>query len=167
MDKEKTIRRIRYGLVFFVCALAVSGITAIPLVWEINILQNLFGRGSWFSSIWPAMANWISFVYQGIQQMAKDYPFLQYGTDWLAFAHIVIAVAFLGAIKDPQRNIWVVEFGMIACVLIIPTAMIFGAIRGIPFYWRLFDCSFGIFGIIPLWLVRSEIKKLDRGMVLQ
>jgi hypothetical protein len=40
---------------------------------------------------------------------------------------------------------------MIACVAIIPLAFICGPIRQIPFYWRLIDCSFGVFGIIPLY----------------
>ena len=26
---------------------------------------------------------------------------------------------------------------------------IFGAVRDIPFWWRLIDCSFGVFGAIP------------------
>ncbi len=29
-------------------------------------------------------------------------------------------------------------------VLVIPYALIFGAVRGIPFWWRLIDCSFGV-----------------------
>jgi hypothetical protein len=29
------------------------------------------------------------------------YPFLAYGTDWLAFVHLVIAVAFVGPFFDP------------------------------------------------------------------
>jgi hypothetical protein len=92
--------------------------------------------------------------------MSQKYPFIFYGTDWLAFAHVVIAVAFWGPLRDPIKNIWVVEFGMIACVMVIPLAMIFGPIRGIPFFWRLADCSFGVFGIIPLWLVRNDIRRI-------
>jgi hypothetical protein len=38
---------------------------------------------------------------------------------------------------------------------VIPLALIAGAIRQIPFYWRVIDCSFGVFGIIPLLLVRK------------
>lgn len=49
---------------------------------------------------------------------------------------------------------------MIACVLVIPTALIFGEIRGIPLWWRLLDCSFGIFGLIPLWISRSDIRRI-------
>jgi hypothetical protein len=72
----------------------------------------------------------------------------------------VIAVAFLGPLKDPIRNIWVVEFGMIACILVIPLALICGHIRGIPFAWQLIDCSFGIFGFIPLAIVRTLTLRL-------
>lgn len=86
---------------------------------------------------------------------------MAYGTDWLAFAHLVIAVAFIGPYRDPVRNSWVVTFGIIACIGIIPLALIAGAVRGIPLYWRLIDCSFGVFGAIPLWLVRRDIAMLQ------
>jgi len=85
---------------------------------------------------------------------------LAYGYDWLAFAHIVIALFFIGPLKDPVKNIWVIEWGMLACVAVLPLAFIAGGVRGIPFYWKCIDCSFGIFGIIPLYLLRKWIKKL-------
>lgn len=91
----------------------------------------------------------------------RDQPFMLYGTDWLAFAHLVIAVAFYGPYRDPVRNIWVVEFGMIACAGIIPLALICGPIRGIPFWWSVIDMSFGVFGVIPLLIVRRMIKRLE------
>jgi hypothetical protein len=47
--------------------------------------------------------------------------------------------------------------------MVIPWALIFGAVRGIPFWWRLIDCSFGIFGFIPLWFCRIWSKELDEG----
>jgi hypothetical protein len=161
MDHPQRYREIKAWLAFFIIALAISGITAIPLGWEIDLLMRWFGPGTWFSAIWPAMAEWIGYVHSGLTAMIANYPFLQYGTDWLAFAHIVLAIAFVGAWRDPVRNIWVIEFGMIACVLVIPTAFIFGGLRGIPFYWRLIDCAFGVFGIIPLWIVREKIKNLE------
>ena len=97
---------------------------------------------------------------EGLETTGREYPFLAYGTDWLAFAHLVIAVAFWGPLRDPVRNIWVVEFGMIACLLVIPLALICGPIRGIPFCWQLIDCSFGVFGLIPLAIVRRLILSL-------
>ncbi len=51
-----------------------------------------------------------------------------------------------------------VEFSMIACILVIPLALICGSIRGISFLGQLIDCSFGIFGIIPLRILRNDIK---------
>ena len=50
---------------------------------------------------------------------------------------------------------------MIACVLVIPLALIAGPIRGIPFFWQIVDCSFGVFGIIPLWYCRRMIQRLE------
>jgi hypothetical protein len=59
------------------------------------------------------------------------------------------------------KNVWVIEFGMIACVLVIPLAMICGELRGIPVHWRLIDCAFGVFGIVPLWIARRYVKRLE------
>lgn len=160
METRMLRRQVRYLLALFIIALVISGLTAVPLKWESDILQNTIGEETWMERVWPAMAHWISFVHQGITEMHQEYPFIFYGTDWLAFAHIVIAVAFWGALRDPVKNLWVVEFGMIACVLVIPTAMICGPVRGIPFFWRLLDCSFGVFGIIPLWISRNRVKRI-------
>jgi hypothetical protein len=160
MDVERLRRRIRWLLVFFVVALLLSGATAFPLKWEVDILLKLVGPGTFMASVWPALSEWIATVHQGITTVAAQYGFLFYGTDWLAFAHIVIGVAFVGPLRDPVRNIWIVDWGMICCVLVIPLALIFGPLRGIPFFWRLFDCAFGVFGILPLWLARRDIQQL-------
>jgi len=48
---------------------------------------------------------------------------------------------------------------MIACVAIIPLAFIAGTIRDIPLHWRLIDCSFGVFGIIPLIISYKLVKQ--------
>jgi len=159
-DTNMLMRRARCLLAFFTVGLVLSGLTAVPLQIEVDILNDLIGRGASFASFWPEMASWISRVHAGISAVHQEYPFIAYGTDWLAFAHIVIAIAFLGAIRNPVRNIWVVEFGMIACVLVVPLAMIGGGFRGIPMFWRLIDCAFGVFGIIPLWLARRCIRRL-------
>ena len=154
--------RVRALLLLFVAGLLLSGITAFPIEWEAFLLKRFLLDTGLVRSIWPPMADWIGFVYDGIVETYRAYPFMAYGTDWLAFAHIVIAVAFIGPLRDPVRNIWVIEFGMIACALVIPLALIFGPLRGIPFFWRLIDCSFGIIGFIPLWIVRREIRQGSR-----
>ena len=74
----------------------------------------------------------------------------------------MIAMAFIGVLRDPVRNKWVVEFGMLACVAVFPLAFIAGAIRGIPVYWQLIDCSFGLIGLLPLMICYRKIRALER-----
>lgn len=153
--------RIRLWLIVFVVGLLISGVTAFPLVWEVNVLRGWAGSGSAIGAVLPGLAEWIDTVTTGLNDTQARYPFLFYGTDWLAFAHIVIAVAFIGPLRDPVRNVWVVEFGLIACALVLPLALIAGPLRGIPFFWQVIDCSFGVFGAVPLWLVRRDIRALE------
>ncbi len=155
------LRRIRGLLFVFICALILSGATAIPLETELGALAKITGPTDKSATTQGAgLIGWVAEVHAGLVQTNAKYSFLSYGTDWLAFAHFVIAIAFIGPMRDPVRNIWVVEFGMIACVLVVPFAFGMGAVRGIPLEWRLIDCSFGVFGIIPLWFCRRQIKEL-------
>ena len=73
---------------------------------------------------------------------------------------VILAILFIGPFKDPVKNIWVIEFGLIACVLVLPLAFIAGYCRGIPIGWQLTDCSFGVFGSIPLWICYRKTKTL-------
>jgi len=86
----------------------------------------------------------------GLEDMYQQYPWIAYGTDWLAFGHIVIALFFIPALLHPGQARPTIYVGIAACALVIPVALICGAVRGIPFYWRLIDCSFGVLGMIPL-----------------
>lgn len=155
-EADRLRRRIRVWLWLFIVGLAVSGLTAIPLRWEIDVLARLVGGGD------SALAHWVLRVRDGLAETDARFPFLAYGTDWLAFGHLMIAVAFLGALRDPVRNVWVITFGMIACACVVPWALVFGPLRGIPFFWRLIDCSFGVVGIVPLWLCRRDALVLER-----
>ena len=112
----------------------------------------------------PDWAIWLVKVQTALQETGNKYPSLFYGTDWLAFGHFVIAIAFIGALRNPVRNRWLFDFGLIACVLVIPYALVFGGLRGIPFWWRLIDCSFGVCGFIPLWLCRKWANELARRL---
>jgi hypothetical protein len=163
-NKTLLQRRIRILVVFFMCALALSGLTAIPLQWELKLLMPFIDKISRWGISVPAMAAWIDRINDGVQNGYGQYPFLAYGTDWLAFGHLAIATAFVGVLRDPIRNIWVVNFGIIACLLVVPWTLIFGAIRGIPFFWQFIDMSFGFFGIIPLWLARQNILRLSQEL---
>ena len=143
MNKRANERIIRGILLFFMLALAASGLSAIPLRWEVGLLDRWFGAASFMQQVWPSMAGWIGQVNVGVQNGYGQYPFLAYGTDWLAFGHVAIALAFIGGRCVIRiRNVWVVEFGMMACALVIPWALVFGAVRGIPIFWTVVDMCF-------------------------
>lgn len=156
MRSEYKIRNsIRKRVLFFLTTLALSGITAFALETELAWLDHLLGNSH------GPVSFWINKVYTALRETNKQYPFLAYGYDWLAFAHLVIAVAFFGVLKDPVRNKWIIQFGRIACCMIFPLAFIAGHVRGIPFYWQLIDCSFGVLGLIPLTLCYHKIEQLE------
>lgn len=151
---NKKIKTIRAWIKFFIVALFLSGLTAIPVEQELEFLCRFFPEGT-------MIGNWLDKVYRGFTETNSNYPFLAYGYDWLAFAHFALAILFFGPLKDPVKNRWVIEFGIIACLFIIPYALIAGHFRGIPFWWRLIDCSFGIIGIIPLFTCIRLIHNLE------
>jgi hypothetical protein len=152
MDDLK--KQIKGWLIFFMAALFISGLTAIPVKPEINFLYRMTGDIGFLQS-------WMEKLHDGINDTSDKYPFLFYGYDWLAFAHFVLAILFIGPLRQPVKNIWVIEFAMIVCLLIIPFALIAGYFRGIPFWWRLVDCSFGIIGMIPLGICYRKIIRLE------
>ncbi len=165
MNRELQLRcQIKALTWFFILGLVLSGATAIPLVTELEWLVNWTGARQMVSA--PASTNapvwaaWLVNVHASLQEVNEKHPLLFYGTDWLAFGHFVIAIAFVGVLRDPVRNRWLFDFGLIACGLVIPYALVFGAVRGIPFWWRLIDCSFGVFGFLPLWFCRKWAREL-------
>lgn len=151
--KAVLLRRIRVWLVLFIAGLVLSGLTAFPLEHETAELNRIFAVAPTPpAGHEPGLHTWLRRVHEGIVTTNRIYPFLAYGTDWLAFAHLVIALVFVGPLIDPVRNRWVLVFGVIACAGVVPLAVIAGQVRGIPIYWRLIDCSFGVFGAFPLLL---------------
>jgi hypothetical protein len=158
MTPQKRLRLIRIFIVFFMVALAVSGITAFPVYTELKWLHEnpLFPEGS-------TLQNWLERVWIGVKEAHEKHPFLFYGFDWLAFAHIMIALLFIGPYRDPVRNKWVIDWGILCCICIVPLAFIAGPIREIPWYHILIDCSFGVFGLIPLFMVRRWINQLEKA----
>lgn len=161
---QSLLHRIRIWLALFIIGLVLSGLTAFPLERETGMLNRIFHvAASPPPAGEPALHTWLRRVHNGIVNTNRDYPFMAYGTDWLAFAHLVIAIAFLGPLRDPVRNKWVLQFGVIACIGIVPLALIAGPIRGIPPYWRAIDCSFGIVGVIPLLLCLRHVRQIENG----
>jgi hypothetical protein len=159
MPSSPQLRTIRIWLTIFIVGLILSGVTAFPLEHET----------AWLAAILTAhpilpqgIIVWIDRVHLALHDDSIRAPFLAYGTDWLAFAHLALAVLFLGPLVDPVRNKWVLQFGLIACAGVLALALIAGPFRGIPLPWRLIDCSFGIFGAIPLLISLRKTNQLER-----
>ncbi|HKC68629.1 MAG TPA: hypothetical protein VKG26_10385 [Bacteroidia bacterium] len=156
ITEKQLEKKVKLSLIIFTALLIISGVTAFPLEWELSLLA----KSSLICSN-TILHDWIEKTYEAVRNSNNTYPFLSYGTDWLAFAHIVIATAFIGPLKNPVKNIWVIQFGMIASLMVFPLAFICGPIRHIPFYWQLIDCSFGLFGLIPLYIAYRNTKQLE------
>lgn len=143
---------------FFMIMLALSGITAFPVYTELTLAKQ-YGLmdGTGF------IATWLKQVYDGVKDVQQRWPFLFYGYDWLAFAHLIIAALFYGVYKNPVRNKFIIQWGMFCCVAILPLAFICGPVRGIPLKHILIDCSFGVIGIIPLLICNRYIKQMEEA----
>ena len=159
--RAQLIFRYRLSMAIFISGLVVSGITAFPLVWELDLLCSWFGVNSdaEVESL-SGMQHWLGFVRDGLHENAHRYPFVAYGTDWLAFAHLTIAVFFVGPLVQPDSHRWTLWSGVIACLGVIPLAHIAGPLREIPLGWRWIDCSFGILGAVPLVYCLTIQKRL-------
>jgi hypothetical protein len=162
MTVTTATRRFRIVMTLFIVGLLTSGITAFPLLAEMKLLASWLGVAEVAS---PAghtgLQYWILTVKLGLEDMYARYPWIAYGTDWLAFGHITIALFFVGPLFRPAGSRPVIHAGIAACLLVIPLAMICGAIRGIPLYWRLIDCSFGVCGIVPLLYCLSLLRRIE------
>ena len=168
MSHDPLLFRYRLSLSVFIAGLVLSGLTAFPLLHELELLSRLLGcQDAPGPEGHARLPFWILTVRNGLRAAHAAYPWMAYGTDWLAFGHLTIALFFIAPFRNPLPNDWVLKTGLLACAGIIPLALICGAIRGIPFYWRLIDCSFGIFGAIPLFYCLAQSRKFRATQTLE
>ncbi|MFN7911952.1 MAG: hypothetical protein ACK5QC_09000 [Bacteroidota bacterium] len=149
--KSNNLKSIRLKLTFFMILLALSGITAFPLQTELAFLSK-------HVALFPSfIQHWLIEVNAAISNTPS---IVLYGTDWLAFAHLVIALYFIPVIINPVQYQLNIKMGMIACIAVFPLAFICGPIRGIPFFHQIIDISFGFFGFILLLNIYNNINQL-------
>jgi len=156
----RSLRRARASIGVVIIGLFLSGVTAFPLEHEVRWGCQWLGLAEGPPpSDARGVGAWLRRVRDGLEQTDARYPFLAYGTDWLAFAHLALAVLFIGPYRDPARNVWVIDFGLIACGGVVMLALIAGPVRGIPIGWRCVDCSFGVVAAVPLWIARRAVTR--------
>jgi hypothetical protein len=148
------MKTIRFSIIGFIVLLALSGITAFPLRTEISWLMQ-------HAAIFPNFLQvWIKQLYYVINDTSDT---MLYGTDWLAFAHLVIALFFIPVYIDPKKYAINLRIAQIACLGVFPLAFICGAIRNIPFFHQLIDCSFGVLGFLLLAFIYKRIQHLEKN----
>jgi hypothetical protein len=145
-------------LSFVVFGLLVSGITVWPAVPELKLVVRFLWGDAEPTGVLHAF---VLRVIEGLQAVQSDYRFLLYAHDWLAFAHIVLAILFAGAIRDPVRNVWIVQCGLIMCALVPILAGVCIPIRGLPWQWFWIDAAFAPASGIPLWIALKEIRRAE------
>ena len=146
-------------LAIVAAGLFVAGVTVWPAVWELKtavkwIWGDQAATGELHRFILRAIA--------GLEETKQRFPFLLYAHDWLAFAHIMLAIMFAGAIRDPVRNKWIVQCGLIMCALVPVLGGTCIPIRQLPGFWFWIDFSFAPGAALPLWIAYRDIKHVER-----
>ena len=158
-DRRQRHYRISLGL--FIAGLVLSGLTAFPLLRELRWLCDVLNLDPDAARTQSAgLAHWLVRVREALETSHRDHPFLAYGTDWLAFGHLASAAFFVRPFFKPLDSDWVLKTGLCICAAVIPTALIAGYVREIPSLWRLLDCSFGVFGSLPLFYCLSLTRRM-------
>ncbi|MHC4645740.1 MAG: hypothetical protein ACYTBJ_09555 [Planctomycetota bacterium] len=154
-------RRVKLLLALFIIALLLAALTALFLIPAVSILEGFLGEGTLLGRSLPSVTQWIALVQKALAETKEQYPFMFYGTDWVGFAHLVMVIACLGPLRDPVRNIWVLQFGMIGCSLMIPMTLLTGVARHLPWFWQLFDCVIGGTGAVLFLMCYRYARQME------
>jgi hypothetical protein len=94
-----------------IVGLVMSGLTAFPLLHELNLLAALLAGNSRDIAAHDGLASWVLTAREGLEVTYRKYPFIAYATDWLAFGHLMIALFFILPWRDPVRYEGVLKVG--------------------------------------------------------
>ncbi|MEM6886099.1 MAG: hypothetical protein AAF571_13815, partial [Verrucomicrobiota bacterium] len=107
--------RAQWMLAIVAFGLFVSGVTVWPAVPELKLAVSILWGDS---AATGGLHLFLTQIIEALEYTQAHYPFLMYGYDWLAFAHVCLAILFAGAMRDPVKNVWIVQCGLIMCALI-------------------------------------------------
>ena len=153
--------RIRIMLVIFIIGLGISCQAVIFVRPQLAWFKKYSGPETFVGRNFPSVSEWVSSLHEGFTITYETYPFIEYCMLWLAFAHIVLIIMCVGVVKNPVRNIWIVQGCMISCIMLVPTVLLLGPVFRIPLFHCIIDGLFGLAGIIPLGIVYRDIKRLS------
>jgi hypothetical protein len=155
----KGLKRAKLMLAVVAFGLFVSGVTVWPAVPELKMAVRIVWGDSQPAGV---LHTFVLQAIDALESVQAEHPFILYAHDWLAFAHIVLAIMFAGAIRDPLRNIWIVQCGLIMCALVPVLAAICIPIRGLPLRWFWIDFAFAPAAAVPLWIALRDISREER-----
>lgn len=161
-DPKNTLKIIRTYLVIFLLGILFSLHTVLFVEVETAFFNKHFGPGTAMEQKLPAVSSWIETLYTNVHQTYKNYPVMAYCMDSLSYACVIFAIFMIGAIKDPVKNLWIIQTFLIACVLVTALPFIAGPFRGVPIFWRCLDSSFAVIGFFVLLIPYKLTKKLIR-----
>jgi len=159
-DPKKTLKKIRIYLVIFFLGILFSLHTVLFVEVETAFFVKHLGPGTAMEQKLPFVSAWIENLYASVKETYANYPVIAYCMDWLSYACVVFAIFMIGAIKDPVKNIWIIQTYMLACLLAAALPFIAGPFRGVPIFWRCLDGSFGVIGFLVLLIPYRLTKSL-------
>jgi hypothetical protein len=162
MDERNLLKRIRIFLIIFALGLIFALHTVVVVQPETGLFVRYLGHGTFMDSVLPFVSDWVEHLHLAISDTYQKYPVIAYCMDWLSFACVVFVIFIYGAIKDPVRNVWIVQVFLAACALACLLPFIAGPFRGIPIFWRMIDGSFGFLGFFWLWIPYRWIKEISK-----
>ena len=105
MRAETLLRQIRWIVAFFIIGARPQRYNGLSSFARTGVTWTTLGdRPSSPCSEYSGLRLWIAAVWEALRFQNIQYPFLAYGTDWLAFGHLVIALFFVPAWCDPVRH---------------------------------------------------------------
>ena len=157
-SRQHTLRRnIRMAILITIIGLLLNGVSAIFLKGELHVLMSKADAMPSF------MRDWFTYTSKGLNATNSQYPFMRYGFDWLAFAHLFIAIAFIGPLQDPVKNEWIVRWGMIVSAISVVMAFGWERVRAIPLWWSCIDALVAVAAFVILWLCNRWIQQLKQA----
>lgn len=154
------LTRIRLCLALVIAGLVVSGASAFCPIRETKWLLEQLASTIHFGAGTP-LSEWLLGVHRALIAALTTAPFLAYETDREGLSRILLGLLFLGPYRDPDRNRWVIDFGLLSCAAMVGLAFIAGPIRSIPVPWRWVDAGLAVLCAIPLLLCRHYLHLLE------
>lgn len=151
------LSRIRLVLAIAIVCLILGSLATLAAPHTISVVLSILSRMEIATPDTSHSFRWLQHIQLQLGRDSDLHPMLHFCADLFAFVQLVFALALIGPLRNPIRNQWVIQFGILACCGLIPVALILGPWHGLPMAWRLVSCGAALCGIVTLMLCRHYI----------